>query len=162
MAKIKVVNIDKTDELQCVIGHGGFIKTAEDLYEALVNAVPGIKFGLAFVEASGPCLIRSEGNDKKLQQLAEKNALAIGAGHTFIVLFKNAFPINIANSLKTVPEVARLYCATSNPLQVVVATTVQGGAVLGVIDGKSAKGIEREKHKKERRALMRKFGYKLG
>src|SRR5438105_662573 len=113
---IDVIKINKSDDTQVILGHAGFIKTAEDLYEAMVNAVPGIKFGIAFAEASGPCLIRTEGNDKELEKLCATNMMKIAAGHTFIVMFKNAFPINVLNAVKNVNEVARIYCATANPI----------------------------------------------
>ncbi|MEM3237197.1 MAG: adenosine-specific kinase [Candidatus Micrarchaeaceae archaeon] len=160
--KIKAIEIRKDKETQVIIGHAGFIKTAEDLYEAMSGAVPGVKFGLAFVEASGPCLVRSEGNDKELVSSAEKNAKAIGAGHTFVILFKNAYPINVLNSVKSVSEVSSIYCATSNPVKVLVADFGDGAAVVGVIDGGKAKGIESQADKSKRRKLLRDIGYKLG
>ncbi|MEM0159280.1 MAG: adenosine-specific kinase [Candidatus Micrarchaeaceae archaeon] len=160
--KIKAIEIRKDKETQVIIGHAGFIKTAEDLYEAMSGAVPGIKFGVAFVEASGPCLVRSEGNDNELVSSAEKNAKAIGAGHTFIMLFKNAYPINVLNSIKSVSEVSSIYCATSNPVKVLVADLGDGAAVLGVVDGHKAKGIEGPADKSKRRKLLRDIGYKLG
>ncbi len=158
---ISIVPIEKKDEMQLIIGHAGFIKSAEDLYEAMANSVPGIKFGIAFVEASGPCLVRSEGNDEKLEKLAEKNALAIGAGHTFVILFTGAYPINVVNTIKHVNEVASIYCATANPTKVVVADEGDGRAVLGIIDGSKAKGIEGEEEKAKRRKFLRDIGYKL-
>ncbi len=160
--EISIVPIEKSDETQLIIGHAGFIKSAEDLYEAMANSAPGVKFGVAFVEASGPCLVRSEGNDGELKKLAEKNALAIGAGHTFVILFTGAFPINVANSIKNVNEVAGIYCATANPTKVVVADEGGGRAVLGIIDGSKAKGIEGEDEKAKRRKFLRDIGYKLG
>lgn len=159
--EITIVKIEKDAETQLVLGHAGFIKTIEDLYEAMVGAVPTVKFGVAFAEASGPCLIRSEGNDADLQRLAESNLLKIGAGHTFLILFKNAYPINVANAIKNVSEVARIYCATANPVEVVVAKTDQGRAILGVVDGAASKGIEKEEDKAQRRKFVRNLGYKL-
>ncbi len=161
MLDTEVIKIEKDAETQLVLGHAGFIKTIEDLYEAMVNAVPGVKFGVAFAEASGPCLVRSEGNDAELQKLAESNLLKIGAGHSFLILFKNAYPINVLNALKNVNEVARIYCATANPVEVIVAKTDQGRAILGVVDGSASKGIEREEDKAQRRKFVRDIGYKL-
>ncbi len=160
--EIESVEIKKEEDEQLIIGHAGFIKTAEDLYEAMANSVPGIKFGLAFAEASGPCLVRSEGNDKSLIKKAEQNALKIGAGHTFVIIFKNAYPINVVNAVKSVPEVVGIYCATANNVEVVLAHTKNGRAVLGVADGSSAKGVEKEEDKAARRKLLRDIGYKLG
>jgi len=161
MEGIKVVKIAKDKDEQVVIGHAGFIKTAEDLYEAMANSVPGIKFGVAFVEASGKCLVRSEGNDPKLIKKAEKNAFNIGAGHTFVIIFKNGYPINVANALKNVPEVASIYCATANEVSVIVFDAGSGTAILGIADGEHSKGIEKDSDKKERRKMLREFGYKL-
>lgn len=158
---IEVVDIEKDEDCQCIIGHAGFIKTAEDLYEALVSSSASIKFGLAFSEASGGCLIRGEGNDQELIRLAESNSMKIGAGHSFIILFKGAFPINVANSIKNVSEVSRVLCATANPVQCIVASTNQGRAVLGIVDGYSPKGIESDSDIKDRRDQLRKLGYKL-
>lgn len=145
-----------------IFGQAHFIKTVEDLHEALVNAVPGIRFGVAFCEASGPCLVRVSGTDQALQDLARDNALAVGAGHTFFIFLGNAFPVNVLNAVKQVPEVARVFCATANPVTVVVARTEQGRGVLGVVDGESPQGVEGEAETAERLALLRKFGYKLG
>ncbi len=155
-----IVNIEKPDDTQVILGHAGFIKTVEDLYEALVNAVPNIEFGIAFAEASGKCLIRNDGNSKELIDIATKNMLKIRAGHTFIIVFRKAYPINVLNNIKNVNEVARIYCATANPLQVIIAKTDQGRGVIGVVDGFESKGIESEEDKKERYELLRKFGYK--
>ncbi|MEM3827424.1 MAG: adenosine-specific kinase [Candidatus Micrarchaeaceae archaeon] len=160
-AELSVYEVKKESDMQLIIGHAGFIKTAEDLYEAIISSTPNVKFGLAFIEASGPCLVRSEGNDSALTKLAEENALGIGAGHTFIILFREAFPINVLNAIKAVPEVARVYCATANPVQVLTGSTGLGKAIVGVIDGSAAKGIESSKDKSERRALLRHLGYKL-
>ncbi|MGC8710524.1 MAG: adenosine-specific kinase [Candidatus Micrarchaeia archaeon] len=161
MAEIKIVKVAKDDEDQIIIGHAGFIKTAEDLYEAMMNSVPGIKFGVAFAEASGKCLVRGEGNDSKLIEKAEKNALSIGAGHTFVIIFRNGYPINVANALKNVPEVVSIYCATANNVSVAVMDTGTGRVVLGIADGEKSRGIEGIKDKKERRKQLRDFGYKL-
>ncbi|HYM40312.1 MAG TPA: adenosine-specific kinase [Thermoplasmata archaeon] len=158
----ELVPIENPEGLNVILGQTHFIKTAEDVHEALVNAVPGIKFGVAFCEASGPCLVRVEGNDVALKELAAKNALAVGAGHFFIVVVKEAYPLNLLRSLREVPEVVNLYAATSNPIDVVVAKNARGRGVLGVVDGERAKGIEGEQDRKERREFLRKIGYKLG
>jgi adenosine/AMP kinase len=155
------VKIEKDEGTQLIIGHAGFIKTAEDLYEAMIASVPGIKFGLAFAEASGQCLVRGEGNDESLRKQAENNAMSIAAGHTFVILFKNAFPINLINAIKTVQEVSEVFCATANPVEVIVGVSDSGRAVLGVVDGSPAKGVESDSDKNERRNTVRKFGYKL-
>jgi hypothetical protein len=157
----ETVDIRKSDDVQVIIGHAGFIKTVEDLYEAMVNSVPGIEFGLAFIEASGPCLVRVEGNDPELEEQASKSAMAVGAGHTFIILFRNAYPINVMDKVKAVPEVARIYCATANNVQVLVTSTRQGKSVIGVVDGAAAKGIEDAEDKKIRKEFLKKIGYKL-
>ena len=159
--KIKTVKIEKPKDLNFIFGQSHFIKSVEDLHEALVNAVPGIKFGLAFCESSGPCLVRSSGTDQELIKLAKKDALKIGAGHTFIIMLGNAYPINVLNALKQVSEVCQIFCATANPVEVVVAEIKQGRAVLGVVDGSSPKGVEKEKDKKERKEFLRKIGYKF-
>jgi len=157
----EIVEIEKEEGSQVILGHAGFIKTAEDLYEAMADSVPGIKFGIAFAEASGPCLVRVEGNDPGLVGLAEKNMLRIAAGHTFIILFKGGFPINLTNAIKGVGEVTRVYCATANPVEVIVAVTKLGRGVIGVVDGSASKGVENEKDKSERRKFLRDIGYKL-
>jgi adenosine/AMP kinase len=138
-----------------------FIKTAEDLYEALVNSVPGIKFGLGFCESSGPCLVRREGNDDELQRLASEKALEIGCGHCFIIYLKNAYPLNLLDKIKKVPEVCGIYAASANPLEIVIAETEQGRGIIGVIDGNKSRGIESDKDIADRRAFLRKIGYKL-
>jgi adenosine/AMP kinase len=143
-----------------ILGQSHFIKTAEDLYEALVNAVPGIKFGVAFSEASGPCLIRAEGNDDELLQSAIRNAENIGAGHTFVVLMRHAFPINVLGRIKDVPEVCAIFCASANPVEVLVAQSAQGRGIVGVIDGSSPKGVEAETDRTARHSFLRKIGYK--
>ena len=158
----ELVPIHNPDGMNVVLGQTHFIKTAEDVYEALVNAVPGIKFGVAFCEASGPCLVRVEGNDETLKALAARNALAVGAGHFFLVVLKHAYPINVLRALREVPEVVTIFAATANPVDVVVATTPRGRAVLGVVDGERSKGIEDAEARAERIAFLRKIGYKLG
>lgn len=159
--EIITVQIEKPQEMNFILGQSHFIKTVEDVHEALVQTVPGIQFGLAFCEASGPCLIRHTGTDKTLTDLAVKNAKSIGAGHSFILFLGNAFPINILPVLRNVPEVCRVFCATANPTQVLVAETDQGRGVLGVIDGYSPKGVEKEKDIEERKAFLRQIGYKF-
>ncbi|RLD15482.1 MAG: hypothetical protein DRI28_00415 [Caldiserica bacterium] len=157
----KVIKIENPDNLNVILGQSHFIKTVEDIHEALVTSCPGIKFGLAFNEASGPCLVRYSGNDEELINLAVKNAKNVGAGHFFIIFLKDAFPINVLNKIKMVPEVVRIFAASANPMEVVVYETQQGRGVLGVVDGFSPKGEETEKEIKERKELLRKFGYKL-
>ncbi|MCW5881359.1 MAG: adenosine-specific kinase [Anaerolineae bacterium] len=160
--QLSLVPIEKPDpNLNLVLGQSHFIKSAEDIHEALVNAVPGIKFGLAFCEASGPRLVRTSGTDPDLVALAATNALAIGAGHTFIVLLGNAFPINVVNTILAVPEVVGLFCATANPVQVVVAESELGRGVLGVIDGQPPLGVEDDAAKAHRHDFLRKIGYKF-
>jgi len=159
--ELKVVEIKNPKELNFILGQTHFIKSVEDLHEALVTAVPGIKFGLAFCEASGPCLIRRSGTDESLVNLAVKNAEAIGAGHMFIIFLDGSFPINVLPAIKAVPEVCHIFCATANPVQVIVAETEQGRGILGVIDGSSPKGIESEADIEDRKAFLRTIGYKL-
>ena len=159
--EIKTVALEIPEGANVIIGQTHFIKTAEDLYEVMVNAVPGIKFGIAFCEASGPCLVRAEGNDSALKEIAIRNASNIAAGHTFVILIKEAFPVNVLNSIKTCPEVCSIFCATANPVQVVVAETELGRGIMGVIDGYSPKGIETEKDIQNRKQFLRKIGYKL-
>lgn len=158
---IKTVKIEKPAEINLIFGQSHFIKTVEDLHEAAVSSVPGIKFGLAFCEASGKRLIRYSGNDDQMVELAKSNAAAIGAGHSFIIFMKDVFPINLLNAIKNVPEVCRIFCATANQVQVVIAETDQGRGVLGVIDGKSPLGTEDQEGRKWRFELLRKIGYKL-
>jgi adenosine/AMP kinase len=159
---IKIVKIEKPDEINFILGQSHFIKTVEDLHEALVNTVPGIKFGLAFCEASGKCLVRWSGTDEAMIKLAKMNAQAIGAGHSFILfLSEGFFPLNILNSVKAIPEVACIYCATANPTEVLLAQTEQGRGILGVIDGSSPKGIEEKEDIAWRKDFVRKIGYKL-
>lgn len=158
---MKTVTMQIPDGANIIIGQTHFIKTAEDLYEVMINAVPGIKFGIAFCEASGPCLVRAEGNDSSLRESAIQNALNIGAGHTFVILMKEAFPVNVLNAIKACLEVCSVFCATANPVQVIVAETEQGRGILGVIDGYSPKGVEDEKEIQNRKQFLRKIGYKL-
>ncbi|NQV04418.1 MAG: adenosine-specific kinase [Candidatus Omnitrophica bacterium] len=157
----KLVKIEKPAESNIIIGQAHFIKTAEDIYEALVNSVPGIKFGVGFCEASGPCLVRCEGTDKELKKSAAKNALAIGAGHSFIIIIKGAYPINVLKAIKDVPEVCCIHCATANDVEVVVNDSGKGRGILGIIDGEKAKDIEGENDILKRKELLRKIGYKL-
>lgn len=159
--ELHLVEVKNPENYNLILGQSHFIKTVEDLYEVLAGSSPNLKFGLAFCESSGPCLVRYAGNDRELVELARENALQIGAGHSFIIFLKEGYPINVLNAVKMVPEVCRIYCATANPLQVVVAETEQGRGILGVIDGFTSKGIEGEKEIEERKALLRKFGYKL-
>ena len=157
------VKIEKPEPTNFILGQTHFIKTVEDIHEALVAAVPGIKFGLAFCEASGKCLVRWSGTDPEMIELAKKNASAIAAGHSFIVVLGEGFyPLNVLNTLKMVPEVCRLFCATANPTVVVLAETEQGRGILGVVDGFSPKGIEDEGQIKWRKDFLRQIGYKLG
>ena len=160
--QLTAIRIEKPDTTNFILGQTHFIKSVEDIHEALVGAVPGIKFGLAFCEASGKCLVRCSGTDAAMVQLAEKNASALGAGHCFIVfLGEGYYPVNVLNAIKMVPEVCRIFCATANPVEVVVAETNQGRGVLGVIDGFPPKGIEGEDDVAWRKNLLRQFGYKL-
>ena len=161
--ELNMVPIDKPEALNFILGQTHFIKTVEDLHEALVNAVPGIRFGLAFCEASGACLIRTSGTDPTLVELATKNALAIAAGHTFLIFLGEGFyPINVLNAVKSVPEVCHIFCATANPTQVIIGESAQGRGILGVIDGFKSKGVEDEQGVAWRKGLLRQFGYKLG
>ena len=160
--ELTVVAISKPEEVNLILGQSHFIKTVEDLHEALVNSVPGIQFGLAFCESSGPALVRWSGTDDELTELARTTMLDVGAGHAFLILLRNAFPLNVLPAVRAVPEVCGIYCATANPVEVVLAETEQGRGILGVIDGVRTKGIESDEHIGERQALLRRFGYKLG
>ena len=160
--ELLAVNINKPPEVNFIFGQSHFIKSVEDLHEALVGAVPGIEFGLAFCEASGPALVRLSGTSEEMIELAKNNALAIGAGHSFMIFLANAFPINVLNAVKNVPEVCRIFCATANPVEVILAETEGGRAVLGVVDGIGPKGVEDDAAVAERKELLRRFGYKLG
>jgi adenosine/AMP kinase len=158
---LKTVRVQIPEGTNIILGQTHFIKTAEDLYEILAGSSPHIKFGIAFTEASGPCLIRHEGNDGGLTQAAIAAVQTIGAGHVFAIFIREAFPINVLNSVKMCPEVCRIYCATANPLEIVVAETEQGRGIMGVIDGSSPKGIEQDADKTARKTLLRNFGYKV-
>ncbi len=158
--ELKTVKMEYPEGANIIIGQTHFIKTAEDLYEVIVTTVPGAKFGLAFNEASGPCLVRAEGNEPELKNLAIKNVRAIGAGHIFLIILQDAFPINVLNAIKNCPEVCSLFCATGNEVEVVIAETDLGRGVLGVIDGFPPKGVETDKEVKERKEFLRKIGYK--
>jgi uncharacterized protein len=159
--ELKVVAIEKPDDVNFILGQSHFIKTIEDLHEVMVGAVPGVKFGVAFCEASGPSLVRWSGNDDALVDLARRNALALATGHAFIVFMRNAFPINVLNAVKAVPEVCGVFCATANAVQVVVAETALGRGILGVIDGSASKGVETDDDIAHRKGMLRRFGYKL-
>ncbi|HEY5136515.1 MAG TPA: adenosine-specific kinase [Candidatus Nanopelagicales bacterium] len=158
---IVVVPITPPEGVNLILGQSHFIKTVEDLYEALVGSSPHLRFGLAFCEASGPCLVRRAGNDRELTDLAAQHALAVGAGHSFLVLLREGFPVNVLNQVKSVPEVCSVYCATANPIQVVIAATDQGRGVVAVIDGHAPSGIETDADERDRRQLLRDIGYKL-
>ncbi len=159
--ELKAIRIDIPADANLILGQTHFIKTAEDLYEIIATAVPQAQFGIAFTEASGPCLIRTEGNNAGLIESAVENVRALGAGHIFCIIIKSAFPINILNQVKSCPEVCNIFCATANPVEVVVATTPQGSGVMGVIDGFSPRGVETPEDKAHRKEFLRKIGYKL-
>ena len=159
--ELLTVKIENPESLNMILGQSHFIKTAEDLYETIVGTVPGAKFGLAFCEASDVCLIRLTGTDQELIDLASKNAQDLSAGHSFIIFMKDMFPINILNQIKQVPEVCRIFCATANPVEVIIAETTQGRGIMGVIDGFSSKGVETEDDVKKRQQFLRAIGYKL-
>ena len=158
--ELKTIPIENPEQLNFILGHSHFIKTVEDLYEAIVNTVPGAKFGLAFCEASDVCLVRYTGTDEELIDLARKNALNLGAGHSFIIFLRDMFPVNILNTIKNVPEVCRIFCATANQVEVIIAQTQQGRGILGVIDGFASKGIETSEDVDKRKGLLRTIGYK--
>jgi adenosine/AMP kinase len=157
---LETVRIENPDNLNLVLGQSHFIKTVEDLHEVLAGSSPHLRFGLAFCESSGPRLVRASGNDDELRSLAVRNALSIGAGHSFIVFLRDGFPVNVLNAIKAVPEVCRVFCATANSVDVVVASTPDGRGILGVIDGGSPLGVETDEDVAERRALLRRIGYK--
>ncbi len=160
--ELTTVTIEKPETINFILGQTHFIKSVEDLHEAMVSAVPGIKFGLAFCEASGACLVRWTGTDEAMIELARKNAMALSAGHSFFIFLAEGFyPINVLNAIKLVPEVCRIFCATANPTQVIVAETDQGRAVLGVVDGFKLKGVEDEEGIAWRKGFLRQIGYKL-
>lgn len=158
--EIKNIRLTVPDDCNIIVGQSHFIKTIEDLYEIIVTSCPHSKFGVAFCEASGPCLVRVEGNDADLKKLAAENAIIMGTGHAFVMLLKDAFPINVLNAVKACSEICNVFCATANPLEIIVAETDQGRGVLGVVDGFSPKGVETEADAKARRDFLRKIGYK--
>jgi len=162
MLELKTVRVDVPEGMNVILGTAHFIKTIEDLYEALVSSVPGIKFGVGFCESSGPCLVRHEGNDEELRQLAAEKAYDIRCGHSFIIFLKNAFPINVMDKIQRVPEVCTIHAATANPLEGVVVEAEQGRGILGVVDGLASKGIETPADIEQRKEFLRKIGYKLG
>ena len=159
--EVEAVELKWSEGCNIIVGQSHFIKTVEDIGEILISSVPGVEYGLAFCEASGPCLIRTEGNNQELISDAVRCAESVGAGHSFYLVIKNAFPINVLNQIKGCQEVCRIFCATANPLQVLRAATSQGNGIVGVIDGFSPKGVESEKNREERKALLRKFSYKF-
>lgn len=159
--ELKVIAIEKPEEVNFILGHSHFIKTIEDLYEAIVQTNPNMKFGVAFCEASGPALVRWVGNDEEMISLAQAAAMHVSAGHSFVIMLKEGFPINILNAVKNVPEVTRIFCATANPAQVIVAETDQGRAILGVVDGVKPAGIETEEDIVNRQKFLRMIGYKF-
>jgi uncharacterized protein len=158
--EFECIPIEKDEDTSAILGHAGFIKTVEDLFEAMAGSVPGVRFGIAFAEASGPCLIRSDGNDDALRRQAEGTILKIAAGHTFLILFKGAYPINVINDVRSVSEVALIYCATSNPVRVLVAKVENWRSVIGISDGASPRAVESEDDKQSRSKLLRDLGYK--
>lgn len=159
--EVQAVELSWEEGCNIIVGQSHFIKTAEDLAEIMNCSVPGVEYGLAFCEASGPCLVRTEGNDEKLTAQAAECARKVGAGHSFFLILRKAYPINVLNQIKACPEVARIFCATSNPLQVLVVQTAQGRGIAGVVDGSSPKGVESAQDRKARREMLRKFGYKF-
>jgi adenosine/AMP kinase len=159
--EFKSVKVEVPESCNVILGMAHFIKTVEDLYEALVNAVPGVKFGVGFCESSGPCLIRVEGNDEALKRMAAEKAFEIGCGHSFIVFMKGAYPLNVLDKVKHAPEVCTVFAATANPLEVIIVETEQGRGILGVVDGLKSKGVEKDEDIKARKEFLRKIGYKL-
>ena len=159
--QISTVRLDKPDDVNLILGQAHFIKTVEDLHEALAGASPHLEFGIAFCEASGPCLVRRSGNDAELVGLATQAAQAVGAGHSFVVLLRKGYPVNVLNAIKAVPEVCRIFCATANAVEVVVAETGQGRGILGVVDGSAPLGTEKDEDVRARKELLRRIGYKL-
>jgi adenosine/AMP kinase len=159
--ELKIIEIEKPEDMNFILGHSHFIKTVEDIHEAIVNVNPAIEFGLAFCEASQEALVRYSGTDDELIEIAKKNALNLSAGHSFIIFLGNAFPLNILNAIKVVPEVTRIFCATANPVQVIMAETELGRAILGVVDGVKTKGIENEDDIQKRKKFLRTIGYKF-
>jgi len=160
--KLELIKLDFPKDCQIILGQSHFIKTVEDLHEAMVNSVPGIKFGLAFCESSGPCLVRHSGTDKELEKIASEQAFKLGCGHCFLIIMRGAYPINVLNKIKEVPEVCTIYCATGNPIKVLIIEDEEGNrGIAGIIDGSRSKGIENEENIKERKEFLRKIGYKL-
>jgi adenosine/AMP kinase len=160
--KLELIKLDFPKDCQIILGQSHFIKTVEDLHEAMVNSVPGIKFGLAFCESSGPCLVRHSGTDEELEKIAAEQALKLGCGHCFLIIMRGAYPINVLNRIKEVPEVCTIYCATGNPIKVLIIEDEEGNrGIAGIIDGSRSKGIENEENIKERKEFLRKIGYKL-
>ncbi|HEX8910205.1 MAG TPA: adenosine-specific kinase [Anaeromyxobacteraceae bacterium] len=159
--QLSTVSIEKPDDVNVILGQSHFIKTVEDLHEALAGAASQLRFGIAFCESSGPRLVRRSGNDPALTELATRAALALGAGHSFVIFLREGYPVNVLNQVKSVPEVCRVFCATANPVQVVVAETEQGRGILGVVDGGTPLGVERDEDVRERKELLRRIGYKL-
>ena len=159
--ELEVVKVNKPQDLNIIIGQSHFIKTVEDIYETIISSVPNVKFGIAFCESSGKCLVRVEGNDEELKRIASENAFAIGCGHSFFIILKDAYPINILNQIKNIPEVCRIFCATANPVELIIAKTSQGRAILGVVDGFAPKGIEAAEDVAWRKEFLRKIGYKF-
>lgn len=158
--ELELVKVNKPEDLNIIIGQSHFIKTVEDIYETIVSSVPGVKFGLAFCESSGKCLVRVEGNDEALKKIAADNAFNIGCGHSFFIILKDAYPVNILNQIKNIPEVCHVFCATANPVEIIIAKTPQGRGILGVIDGFAPKGIEGSEDVVWRKEFLRKIGYK--
>jgi len=161
MPETKIVKIETPKDCNVIVGTAHFIKTIEDLYEALVNAVPNIRFGIGFCESSGPCLVRHEGNDPELRELAKTKAYEVGCGHSFIIFLKNAYPINVLDKIKNTPEVCTVHAATANPLEIIIFETELGRGIIGVVDGQKTRGIETENDIKTRKEFLRKIGYKL-
>jgi adenosine/AMP kinase len=162
LVELTLVPVEKPEDVNFILGHSHFIKTVEDLYETMAASVPNAKFGLAFCEASQECLVRLEGNDRELTELAERNALSIGAGHSFLIFMRDCYPINVLNAIKNVQEVCTIHCATANPVEVVVAVSSLGRGIMGVIDGSPPRGVEQPGNIRERIEILRKFGYKRG
>lgn len=158
--ELKSIRLEIPDDGNIIVGQSHFIKTVEDLYEVIVNSVPQMKFGIAFNEASGPCLTRADGNDEELRGVAVRNATALGAGHAFVIAMREGYPINILTRIHLAPEVCNIFCATANPVEVIVAETEQGRGILGVIDGSSPAGVETDEHAKQRHGFLRMIGYK--
>ncbi|MFA5336803.1 MAG: adenosine-specific kinase [Candidatus Omnitrophota bacterium] len=159
--ELEVIKVNKPQDLNIIIGQSHFIKTVEDIYEAIISSVPNVKFGIAFCESSGECLVRVEGNDEGLKKIAADNAFAIGCGHSFFIILKEAYPINILNQIKNISEVCRIFCATANPVELIIAKTSQGRGILGVVDGFAPKGIEAAEDVTWRKEFLRKIGYKF-